>query len=45
LTSTVPEPEVGQPFVLVGGGPAFAFTTAVGTDVAAFEPSLFFAVT
>ena len=45
LTSTVPEPVVGQPFALVGGGPAFAFTTAVGTDVAAFEPSLFFPVT
>jgi hypothetical protein len=45
LMSTVPLPDVGQPFAEVGGGPGFAFTTAVGTEVAEFEPSAFFAVT
>ncbi len=43
--SSVPDPLVGQPSLLVVGGVAAAATTAVGTDVDEFEPSLFFAVT
>src|ERR1051325_7042396 len=45
VTASVPEPEVGQPSFVVGGGAGAALTTAVGTDVADAEPSLFFAVT
>src|SRR6476659_8981645 len=45
LTSTVPVPDVGQPFVEGGGGPGFAFTTELGTDVDDAEPSAFLAVT
>ena len=45
VTASVPEPEVGQPSFVVGGGAAAAFTTALGTDVALADPSLFFAVT
>src|SRR5689334_13067031 len=45
LTSSAPEPLVGQPFTEVGGGAGFALTTPVGTDVDAFEPSLFRATT
>jgi hypothetical protein len=40
--SSVPVPLVGQPPLVVGGA---AVTTPVGTDVAEFEPSVFFAVT
>src|ERR1700751_3981225 len=41
-TSSVPLPLVGQPLLVVGGGDP---TTAGGTDVAEFEPSVFLAVT
>ena len=44
-TSIVPEPAAGQPLTLTGGVTAFAFTTAVGFDVACAEPSAFLAVT
>src|SRR6516225_1147192 len=41
-TSSVPLPLVGQPLLVVGGGDP---TTAVGTDVDEFDPSVFLAVT
>src|SRR5262245_52869192 len=43
-TWMVPVPD-GQPFVTGGGVGVAAATTALGTDVACAEPSLFFAVT
>src|SRR5689334_21001747 len=43
--SSVPEPLVGQPSFVVGGGAGAAATTPVGTDVDEFDPSVFFAVT
>jgi hypothetical protein len=45
LTSIVPDPEVGQPFVTGGGVVVFAVTTALSFESELAEPSAFFAVT
>ena len=44
-TSSVPEPEVGQPFTVVGGGAVFDLITAVGSEATDVEPSELVAVT